>query len=319
MKSIIITGASGLVATELIAFLLQASDEYQIYAITTHPEKLKGRYKNSPHVFCYALDEIEENIKNPIYAVVHCAFARSKDAQDIALSLRYTSELLKVVRRLNASFFINISSQSIYGQITPPLWTEQTTPASNYLYALGKFSTEEMVAVAFEGTNIKYTNIRLSSLCEKARFLNVFAKNALMGEPINLQGGDQICSFIDVRDVASGLATVIHKAPLINSLAPIYNLGSGKTRTIKELAEDTKRLVEDAKGIPVKINVIPADIKLEIGMNTCLFCNTFEWQPKYGYDEMIWSLISLNDTETTGEQIPYSFKILYSEINNKNE
>ncbi len=296
MKSIIITGASGLVATELIAFLLQASDEYQIYAITTHPEKLKERYRNSPHVFCYALDEIEENIKNPIYAVVHCAFARSKSAEEIAQSIQYTTSLLHIIKQIRPKIFVNISSQSVYGQVTPPLWTEQTPPAPDYLYALGKFATEELTKATLRDTGIKFTNIRLSSVCENARFLNVFVKNALTGQPINVQGGEQMCSFVDVRDVANGLKKVIEIAPRLDSLQKVYNLGSGKTRTIKELAEDTKRLVEQEKGINVALNVIPADIHLEVGMDISLFCKEFDWTPRFDYDDMIESLISLNDS-----------------------
>ena len=125
-----------------------------------------------------------------------------------------------------------------------------------------------------------------------------------------------MCSFVDVRDVASGLKKVIEIAPRLDSLQKVYNLGSGKTRAIKELAEDTKRLVEQEKGINVALNVIPADIHLEVGMDISLFCKEFDWTPRFDYDDMIESLISLNDSNFLGGNLPVSFKIVYTERNN---
>ena len=293
MRTILVTGASGLVATELI-HLLESSENSQIIAVSTHPDILKERYKDNNRVHCIFLHEIEYYKDVNIDAVIHCAFARSKDAGEIAKSLQFTSELLRITKAITPDIFVNISSQSVYGQSNPPLWTELTPPAPDYLYALGKFSTEEMTRMALEETGIKFTNIRLSSVSENARFLNVFVKNALMDLPINVQGGGQTCSFVDVRDVASGLMAVIKKAPLMESLAAVYNLGSGETRTIKELAEDTKRIIEGESCKKVEVNLTPADIKLEVGMDISLFCNTFDWKPQYGYDDMIRSLVALN-------------------------
>ena len=316
MKNIVITGASGLVATELTHLLLESSGKYNVYAVSTHPEKLVERYQGNADVNCLSIRDLDSLSNIPIDAVVHCAFARSKGAGEIAKSIRFTTELLGITRQIRPKVFVNVSSQSVYGQTTPPLWTEQTPPAPDYLYALGKFATEELTHAALRDTDIKYTSIRLSSVCENARFLNEFAKNALSGIPITVQGGNQMCSFIDVRDVARGLKAVIDLTPQMASLSPIYNLGTGTTRTIRELAEDTKRLVEATKGISVEVNIVPADIKLEVGMDNSLFCSTFSWRPEYGYDEMVASLIALNDMQMGGK-MPYAFTIVYSERKQK--
>lgn len=308
MKNIVITGASGLVATELTHLLLQETGRYHIFEVSTHPEKLCERYKDVANVECMTLEELANVGSVEIDAVVHCAFARSKDPGDLAKSLQFTSTLLRIVKEMRPGVFVNISSQSVYGQENPPMWTEQTPPAPDYLYALGKFATEEMTRMALEGTGIKFTNIRLSSVCENARFLNVFAKNALTGVPISVQGGNQMCSFVDVRDVADGLKKVIEQAPSMEDLRTVYNLGSGKTRTIRELAEDTKRIVETEEGKRVEVKITPADIKLEVGMDISLFCRTFNWQPEYNYDDMIRSLVALNKNEMGGVRCPARLK-----------
>lgn len=309
--NIIITGASGLVATELIHLLLSEKESYKIYAVSTRPELLKERYKGNASVVCLSLQDLGKYVGTQFGAIVHCAFARSKDAGQIAASLQFTEHLLRMTKTLRPDVFVNISSQSVYGQSNPPLWTEQTPPAPDYLYALGKYATELLTTAALRDTGIKYTNIRLSSVCENARFLNVFAKNALMREPINVLGGTQSCSFIDVRDVTMALKKVIDKSPSME-LRQVYNLGTGTTRTILELAEDVKRIAETELGLPVTIKVQPSDLRQEVGMDVSMFRDTFGWSARHGYDDMARSLLVLNGA-IVGGNMPVSFRIVYKE------
>jgi nucleoside-diphosphate-sugar epimerase len=231
--------------------------------------------------------------ETPFSALVNCAFARNKSGRDIASSLEFLRELIDIVKGTNLRSFINISSQSVYGQKEKPLWTEETPVDPDYLYAIGKYASEVIVKSAFSDTDINVTNIRLASVCENARFLNVFARNAIVGLPIKVMGGSQMCSFIDVRDVTDALTAVIEKADKID-FAGVYNLGTGKTRTILELAEDVQRIYKAKYSKDVVIEREDADIKLEVGMDNTLFCQTFNWQPKLNYDDMISSLIEFN-------------------------
>ena len=309
-KNIIVTGASGLVATELTHLLLSLNDNYKIYAVSTNPDKLKERYENCTDIKCLSLQDLEKYADTCFEAVIHCAFARSNDAKQIASSLQFTENLLQIVRVLRPGVFVNISSQSIYGQANPPLWKEDAPPAPDYLYALGKYSTELLTSAYLDNSGIKYTNIRLSSVCENARFLNIFAKNALSGNPVNVLGGTQRCAFIDVRDVADALKTVIEQSITVK-LRNIYNLGTGETRTILELAEDTKRIAKAELGLQVAVNVQASELRQEVGMDVSLFRETFGWSPCYGYDDMIRSLLALNGANFGGGVIPISFSVLY--------
>ncbi|MDO4564017.1 MAG: NAD(P)-dependent oxidoreductase [Clostridia bacterium] len=290
MKNYIVTGASGLIASELIC-QLQNSCQCTIYAVSSDPHKLLGRYANN-NVICLSLDELKKRIEQErlhFHALIHCAFARSKSGRDIASSLDYLESVLGVVKSGCISAFINISSQSVYGQSEPPLWSESTPADPDYLYAMGKYASEAMTNAALSDTNVRYTNIRLSSVSENARFLAVFVRNALKNIPIKVMGGTQSCSFIDVRDVAEALTLV---ATLADSMAlrKVYNLSTGVTRTIAELAEDVRRIYKTKyNGNAVIINE-EFDVKLEVGMDNTLFCNTFNWAPRYGYDDMIEAL-----------------------------
>ena len=296
MKTILVTGAGGLVATQLICQLLEKKNSYRIIALSTHPDVLKERYKEVAEVQITDMDHLSTTNEVQIDVCIHAAFSRNKNAADIASSLQFTSEILKFCKNQNVPLFVNISSQSVYGQITSPLWTEQAIPSPDYLYAMGKYSTEVLTETAFYKTSIKHTNIRLSSVSENARFLNVFVKNAIEGKPIVIQGGTQQVSFIDVRDVAAALIKLIEKGMTID-LKPVYNLGTGKTRTILQLANDVKRIFKSDYGKNVTVEVQPSDLVLDVGMNPQLFENTFDWHPVYDYDDMIISLILLNNNQ----------------------
>lgn len=291
MKNVIITGASGLVATEL-GVLLSKRDDIQLYLISTHPNKLADRYGDKQNIKYFTLNEF----KNYHYAAVnrsdiliHTAFSRSSEGDLLAQSIDYTSQVLQLVKEKNIRSFINISSQSIYGQKYEPLWKETTPAAPNYMYALGKYSTEVLTNTFLDGSNTNFTNIRLSSVCENARFLNVFVKNAIGGIPIKVFGGNQRCSFIDVRDVACALEAVIDMSDKIE-LDNAYNLGTNQTYTIAELADSVKRVAKESYSINAQIEREDADIKLDVGMDSSRFMKTFNWEPTISVDDMIRSL-----------------------------
>ena len=310
MNNIVITGASGLVATELTFRLLEEPD-VNLTLISTHPDKLRQRYVGRSNVRCLMLDEFSAHCRHADYkAVVHTAFSRSCNGKQLVESVEYTRQLLEVVRECNVRAFVNISSQSVYGVDTPPLWTENTplSPAAGDMYALAKTFTESLTGVMLEGTSVNYTNIRLSSVCENARFLRVFVDNALAGKPIQVQGGEQRFSFIDVRDVASALAAVIGNVDSFG-FRPVYNLGTGRQSTLLGLAEIVKRVAEEQYGIAeVQIIRTNSDDYRSVGMDNTLFKSDFSWHPSLTDDDMVVSLFEyLTNVNRGGYPIAFKY------------
>ena len=138
-----------MVATGLISNLLNDGG-YQIYAVSTNPNKLKIRYASKKNVICLGLNELKDVANNMTFvALVNCAFARNSSGRDIASSLEFLRELIDTSKSINLRSFINISSQSVYGQKEKPLWTEMTPVDPNYLYAVGKYASEVIVKSRF--------------------------------------------------------------------------------------------------------------------------------------------------------------------------
>lgn len=309
---ILITGGSGLVATELTHLILKCTD-YDILLLSRDKSNLSARYKAFQNrVECLDLDSFTDNYNKTIDVVVHAAFSRKSSGKEIASSLLYLQRLCDHLATHNPRIFINISSQSIYGSNYTPGIEESATPMPDYLYALGKFSSELLISAWFSKTSTSIYNIRLSSICENARFLRIFIEKTLQREVINLTAPNQVVSFIDVRDVASALLTVIESQ---DPNGGTYNLGSGKWYTILDV---TKRI--EVIGInKYGIDKIQLDIKDEgtnntIGMSCKAFNEYFNWSPRYTLDDMLISLyeLLLNIKKRGGEVIPISFKIIYS-------
>ena len=294
VKNIIITGASGLVATQLTLDLLNNTHHY-LYLVSTNPTALEDRYAGfAKRIKCCTLDSFSDYAKasgERFDACVNAGFARSSLGRPLVDSLEFTYKLVTLIKELGVGKFINISSQSVYGKETEPLWTEQTPLDPDYMYALGKYNTELITRIVLSDSNVKWTNIRLSSVCENARFMNVFVKNALSGSPIHLTAGNQGCSFIDVRDVSSALIKVIESDS--NHFAEAYNLGTAEMFTIREIAEKVKQIGDTMYGSSVVITEEANDNHIKIGMDNSLFKKTFNWEPSYSMDDMIISLFKM--------------------------
>lgn len=316
MQNIVITGASGLIATEL-TFRLLSQPDIHLILLSTHPNKLRQRYTGYSNVHCFTLDDFVTNCRcGDFKAVIHTAFARSNNGSLLVESVNYTRRLLDFVQECNVHSFINISSQSVYGVSTPPMWRENTplNPVMGDMYALAKTFTETLVNVMLRDGRTNYTNIRLSSVCENARFLRVFVGKALAGEPIQVQGGEQRFSFIDVRDVSSALVALIEKSDIL-SFKPVYNLGTGRQTSLIGLAEEVKRIAEEHYHTqPVQILRTSSDDHRSVGMDSSLFMADFSWKPALSDTDMIISLFEYLTNINNWGGYPIAFKYVYAGI-----
>lgn len=295
MKKIIITGASGLVATELTLTLLLQTDA-RLYLLSTNLEKIQEQYKRfGNRVGCFTLASFSQHVCHDRFfdVCIHTAFSRSSRGELIAQSLDYQQKLISILKKLDLKCFVNISSQSVYGTLSEPLWKESTIVAPDSLYAMGKYSSELITKQMFEHSDVKWTNIRLCSVLENARFVRVFIQNALGGSPIHLTAPNQYCSFIDVRDVAEGLLCLIQKVDQ-TTFEPIYNLGANLFHSICDIARRVKVIGETRYVLPsITITETVSENNIRVGMDASLFMHTFEWNPRYDIDDMIVSMFEL--------------------------
>lgn len=307
---IIITGASGLVATELTVLLLERTS-FKLTLVSRKPDELAKRYvKFSNRVETTTLSGLIDNHVSEGYdVVVHTAFARNASGASIAESLIYLSVLCKWIKMTKVESFINISSQSVYGNDYTPGIDENSGCAPDYLYALGKYSSELITEAWLSGTSTNIYQLRLASVCENARFIRIFIDNLLNNKPIRLTAPNQIVSFIDVRDVAAAIYKVITQK---EACPGIYNLGCGSWYPIIEVAHMIMEIGRTDYNVEnAEIIIDDNGTEKSIGMGVEKFQQSFNWKPEYNIKDMISSIYKML-TNVNGGGYPIAFKLVYT-------
>jgi len=301
MKRLVVTGASGLIGTELAHAVLKKDSDDFLYLVSTHSELLKEKYRNNPRIACTTIDEFEQDTKE-CSCVIHFAFSRSNDPESVVKSIDYTERVIHAAKIRKVSSFINISSQSIYGTRHTPLWNEKMNAAPTEFYAFGKYASEIMTRVAFQETNINWTSIRLASVCENARFVNTFVENMINGMPIIVAGGTQLCSLIDIRDAVSGILNAVETCER-HKFKETYNLGTGVQTSIVEIADLVNKIGHEVYHLPLtSIQIEPKDVFLNVGMDNRLFQTEFKWKPVFEIEDMIRAVFEIQMTKRTGQE-----------------
>lgn len=309
---IVITGGNGLVATELTHILLSHTN-YDIVLISRNTSKVNKVYENYiDRIKCFTLDDfIESGLCHEIEVVIHTAFSRSENPKEIVSSLKYLTTLCAWSKRTKVKRFVNISSQSVYGTDYKLGITEDGLINPQGYYALGKISSEYLCEAVFKDSGIQLINIRLSSVCENARFIKIFVENVLTSKPIIVSAPQQIVSFLDVRDVATALLKVIE---FKEDCSGTYNLGSNEWYTILQCAETVIEIAKKNYELTTAmIKISESGNNQKVGMNAEKFRSTFDWNPEFTLYDMIISVFEMLKFINRGGVIlfPISFKIVY--------
>ncbi len=215
-KVLLITGSSGYLGRNLIN-AIYSSGLYTIWAFSLDKENSRRVLDHKVDRYVDRNDFENGNIAfGSIDTLLHFGFARPHCGNDqIADSLSFTSDLFRVVGMHHVPEMINISSQSVYGQGTPPPWNENTPVFPSTPYASAKYATELMLQTEKKLNNhINITSLRLASLTggqsglQPIDIVSKFVMQALQDQPIELFG-QHILERLDVRDAVDGLINLL--------------------------------------------------------------------------------------------------------------
>jgi len=296
-KTVFITGACGYLGRSLIHKLLN-DDEFEISAFGTDKEKTKSLFGEKVHAI-YDNDDLKKGEVQfgNIDILLHLGFSRPHNGyRKIAESLQFTHELFTRAASHQIPAIINISSQSVYGLETPPLWTEKTPIAPSLPYAQAKYSTELLLnSLKKINQQLHYSSIRLSALAGGAQgliendFLSKIVRQAIGAESIKIIGGAQQMERFDVRDASDALLSMLRSDT--STWKPVYNLGPNKVYSLLELSKKVTDIVsKNSKGRLSEIIVDKKNIDMKFGMDSSLFYTDMNWSPQYDIHDTIDSL-----------------------------
>lgn len=283
MKTILITGASGLLGSHIVKQLVGSGNRIIVSILPAEKEI----YQPLESVEVILNDDIFDGKLPHVDVVINCAFARSNNAVDLASGLDFTRNLIKGFEICDIDGVINISSQGVYKRLPMGEFSKETSPIEPIdLYSMAKYSVEKM----FEISKLKhYTNVRLSSINMRQRFLFKFVQCIREGVPISLNSPNVYASLLDVKDAASALVAL--------AMVPVeqwnhtYNLGTGKQYSLQEFAETVQR-VGLRLGYDAGIDINDNGNSSTAGMDTALLEDITGWKPIISNEMMIEEMFS---------------------------
>ena len=265
-----VTGGAGFVGSNLVKLLVDQGHE-----VTVVDNLYKGKKENLERVLhkikfeeidIRDFDNLEKVLKstNGVFhqaalTVVQDSFDNPAEYHDV--NVRGTENIFKIAKNFNLKV-VYASSSSVYGDVTriPINENFQRKPLNPY----GKTKLDdEILAEHFsnEGVDIiglRYFNVYgIGQTGTYAGVITKFIQNLSQNMPPIIYGdGSQTRDFIHVLDIANANLEVMNSS--LNR--GFFNVGTGKTISIKELAETMIKIYENDI-TPIYKKPLPGDVK----------------------------------------------------------
>lgn len=272
-QTILVTGASGFLASRVVPLLSQNVPDCRIIAVTRseaeglrdwHVEVVRGDLRD---------EHFWSTLPSTITTVVHLAATIPWQAQQKYQASLVMENLLPIANLIQYGqgwtglrHIIYSSSVSVYGPTTE--WLNECSPAQPAsLYGAAKLSGEDLL-ICMNTNGVRTVSLRFSSLYARGQYdgtvLPIMVKRARDKKDIMVFGdGTRTQDFLHCEDAARAILLALQRGA-----GGVYNIGTGTPTTMTELAQSVSRVFSDgASGIvyqPAKADADPG-IRLDIG------------------------------------------------------
>ena len=270
---ILITGATGLIGSELVLLLLQ--NGISVHYLTTSKRKIENQPNYKGFFWNPKLGIIDENCLMGVDAIIHLAGASISKRwtksykQEIIESRIFSSNLLFKIVKENPNQvkqIISASGTAIYPNSSSTVYTEDSkTIVDNFLSNV-VLKWEESVD-KFQSLNIKVCKLRTGVVfSDKGGALLEIVKPIKLGLGSRFGDGKQVQSWIHLHDLVTMYLFAVE-----NSLEGVYNAVAPHPITNSELTKNIATILEKPLFMP---NIPKFVMKLILGdMHELLFDN----------------------------------------------
>ena len=304
-KTVMITGASGMVGSYMLYVLLMLNDEkhygIKVDAVMRNVNKLPEEIRNREDVNVVVAD-VTKDIPDvgDIYYIIHAAspasplIMQNQPVETIAANTIGTFKTLELAKEKNAEGYLFISSREIYGQPDEGQeffyentygFVDQLNPRS--CYSEGKKAAETMCVCFHEeyGLNTKIARLAHTygpgmSIYD-GRVQADFLKNVYHNEDIVLKSeGTAVRTYTYIADAIAGMYRI-----LLDSEDIVYNIGNeaGKV-SIRDLAEILVSIYPE-RGLKLVFDIPEGGTKgtapYTLGILSSEKLRELGWNPKY--------------------------------------
>lgn len=284
--NVLVTGASGFIGRNLSLQLLEKN--HNVSVLTRNKDKIPDILKDCKITQGNLLDkQYLHKISKDIDIIFHQAGYSTSVMFNKNLELAFLTNVIGVLNVLNSAYQNNIekvifaSSSSIYGDLPVP-HSEKMRPLPVNLYGVTKFAGEELARYYSEKFELNTIVLRYFSVygiyeeC-KGKHINLITKAMLAAKnsvknPVLEGHPDFTRDYVFVLDVVQANLLAMDS----DKRFVIYNVGSGKSHTLKEVIEMIGEISGEnlePKYVPQKIQRIKhvladiSKIRNELGYN----------------------------------------------------
>lgn len=295
--TVLVTGAGGFLGTHTVERLL--GEGCRVRAVDRDEKKIRdnlGAIANDP-ALAVEIDDLltispEDSLFSGVDYLFHCAGIADHAPSMREPELYMEGNVMAFVRVLEAARFhsmkrvVNPSSAAVYGTATWPTREDHPkNPVSPYGF------TKWMAEMAGQHWNqvfgVPTVSFRIfngyGSRAFRYGVVSIFLNKRLAGETVILSGdGNQKRDFIYITDIVDAFVRGAHRA----ADGAVYNLGSGRPRTLNDLVKAMGLSVEHGPSRPGEPEVICADIsKITADLS---------WSPKVSLEQGVANLLAEN-------------------------
>ena len=251
-KSILITGASGYLASQLIRALREEGAVVSLLSRTSVDNE-------SAYIVditdAEAVRAVIQAVKPDIIYHLAANISRDRDFSIFDTMMQVnaygTLNVLSALKELEGVHLIFTSSSEVYGNNASP-YTESQLPRPVSPYSLSKYTAEQIIQTYAALHGIPFTILRLFNFfgnnMPEDFFIPQMVNTLLRGEDFLMTKGEQLRDFLYIDDVTEAL---ILAAVQSDSRDELFNVCSGTGTKLADLAADVNRFLN------TKARVIP--------------------------------------------------------------
>jgi UDP-glucose 4-epimerase len=253
MKSVILTGGTGLIGNAILRELISQKKKVLMASST------KGLISQHPLLSIVPFHLSEPKLKKDLLmemqkceGVIHCAAIRPSSRKPMEMAKLYadnvagSANLMAAAIEFDVPSFIYLSGVNLFSS-DKTLLEESALPEPRDLYLLAKWVGEQTSNLLNSKSNTSFLNLRVSAPYgpnwKNKAVIPLFLEKALKNEPITLMGTgkrEQVFTYVD--DIANATLLSLQK-----KLSGTYNIAGNQTLNMQQLASAVIKAVPKTK------------------------------------------------------------------------
>lgn len=298
MNKILITGGAGFIGLNLKRALSQCG--FEIFTV--------GRSKNEDFIFSLTDSKLKSKIKEILPdIVIHLASGtnitradqdKDKEFKDTVEGTKSVIEILLDLKPKPRKF-IYLSSQAVYGLPKSLPVSESIQPSPTTIYGECKLKAEHLIIQS----NLDYLIFRASSVYgplqdqRKSGVVSKFIDKMRSNQsPVVFNSKDVFLDLIYIDDLVSAMVKSVQDSHERKN--GIYNLGSGKPTTIRQILNILYKYFPHAPEPQImKSKIYPDKGQKGLYLDIKKIQSHFKWSPKYPIEEGLKLMLEKQDID----------------------